>query len=380
MIEFRQVGKVYSGGVEALRDVNFLVEDGEFVFCIGESGAGKSTLIRLLTCEERPTTGSVIVDNYEVNRLERRLIPYLRRKIGIIYQDFRLIDTKTVFENVAFAMEIVGADRKTIKQRVSMVLSLVGLRKRADNYPPELSGGEAQRVGIARAMVNNPRLILADEPTGNLDPANSEAIMALLEEINRAGTTIIACTHDVNLVNKMKKRVIALDDGILVRDENSAGYAAAKGAACYLHDRDDLQHLKGMLENDTDYDDMKIQREAEEYLHESEARFERPDEAEEASDSSDDLTAANDTLAAAKEEIGRKSKQNRPRRRRMRNLSLAERIARLQVDACLDDGETEPVSEAETEGQQAQDLSAAATANPLPRDKQEAKEQGHEDE
>lgn len=225
MIEFRNTEKVYPNGAKALKDVNFKIESGEFVFCIGESGAGKSTLIRLITCEEKPTKGTVILDNFELSRLQKRLIPTLRRKIGMIFQDFRLIDSKTVYENVAFAMEIVGSSKAQIKRRVPMVLSVVGLRNKADSYPTELSGGEAQRVGVARAMINNPGLILADEPTGNLDPINGEAILALLEEINQAGTTVICCTHDVSLVDLMQKRVIELDRGVLVRDEECGVYS-----------------------------------------------------------------------------------------------------------------------------------------------------------
>ncbi len=224
MIEFRNVSKTYANGAKALDGVSFNIQSGEFVFCIGESGAGKSTLIKLLTCEERPTSGTVILGNYEINRLQKRLIPFLRRKIGIIFQDFRLIETKTVAENVAFAMEIVGESKSQIKRRVAMVLSVVGLKDKANCYPNELSGGEAQRVGVARAMINNPGLIVADEPTGNLDPLTGESILALLEEINRAGTTVICCTHDVSLVNLMKKRVIELHHGKIIRDEVEAGY------------------------------------------------------------------------------------------------------------------------------------------------------------
>ena len=219
MIEFIDVSKNYSRGVHALHQANFSIDAGEFVFLIGESGAGKSTVIKLLTCEERPTSGTVVLDNFDVSRMKQKLVPYLRRKIGLIFQDFRLIDSKTVFENVAFAMEIVGAPEEVIERRVPMVLSVVGLRNKGDFYPNELSGGEAQRVGVARAMVNNPRLILADEPTGNLDRENGEAIMALLDEINRAGTTVIACTHDLDTVRKMNKRVIELRNGHVTRDD-----------------------------------------------------------------------------------------------------------------------------------------------------------------
>lgn len=225
MIEFRRVSKVYHTGTHALKDVSFKIVDGEFVFIIGRSGAGKSTLIKLLTCEEKPSEGSVLIDDFDISRIRRSLVPYLRRNIGMIFQDFRLIYTKTVYENVAFAMEIIGASRRSIQRRVPIVLSIVGLKDRANARPGELSGGEQQRVAIARAMVNNPMLILADEPTGNLDPVNSESVMALLEEINRSGTTVIICTHDRELVDRMKKRVVEISDGLLVRDDCVGSYA-----------------------------------------------------------------------------------------------------------------------------------------------------------
>ena len=219
MIEFDNVSMTYQTGTHALKDVTFTIQDGEFVFVIGRSGAGKSTLIKLLTCEEKPTQGRVLIDRYDISRIRRSLIPYLRRNIGMVFQDFRLIYTKTVFENVAFAMEIIGSSRSSIRRRVPIVLSIVGLRDKAQARPNELSGGEQQRVAIARAMVNNPMIILADEPTGNLDPANSESVMALLEEINHSGTTVIICTHDQDLVDRMKKRVVEIDDGFLIRDD-----------------------------------------------------------------------------------------------------------------------------------------------------------------
>lgn len=224
MIEFKGVNKIYPNGTRALNDVSFKVEPGEFVFVIGESGAGKSTIVKMLTCEERPSSGEVILDGQDVSELPSKYVPFLRRKVGMIFQDFRLISSRTVAENVAYAMEVTGASPKEIKRRVPLVLSVVGLKNKADVYPDQLSGGEGQRVGIARALVNNPRLILADEPTGNLDPVNGEAIMALLERINRNGTTIIACTHDQNLVNKMQKRVMQLDRGELSRDEHCGNY------------------------------------------------------------------------------------------------------------------------------------------------------------
>lgn len=227
MIIFNNVSMTYQTGTNALKDVTFTIKDGEFVFVIGRSGAGKSTLIKLLTCEEKPSEGQVLIDDFDIARIRRSLVPYLRRNIGMVFQDFRLIYTKTVFENVAFAMEIIGSSHSSIRRRVPIVLSIVGLRDKADARPNELSGGEQQRVAIARAMVNNPMLILADEPTGNLDPTNSEAVMALLEEINRSGTTVIICTHDSELVNRMKKRVIEINDGYLIRDDSVGRYVQA---------------------------------------------------------------------------------------------------------------------------------------------------------
>jgi len=227
LIRFDNVYKTYKTGTDALRGVSFKVEDGEFVFIIGKSGSGKSTIIKLMTCEERPTQGSVYIDRFAVSRMPRPLVPVLRRHVGMIFQDFRLIESKNIFENIAFAGEIVGMPRKKLVQTVDIVLSVVGLRNKASAFPQELSGGEQQRVAIARAMVNDPKLILADEPTGNLDPLTSEAIMALLEEINRNGTTVVICTHDSNLVDRMKKRVIEIADGSIVRDDMDSGYTCA---------------------------------------------------------------------------------------------------------------------------------------------------------
>lgn len=229
MIEFRKVSMKYKTGIFALKNLSFKVQDGEFLFIIGLSGSGKSTLIKLLSCEENPSTGKVFIDNYDISFLRRKLIPYLRRNIGMVFQDFRLIYSKTVYENVAFAMEIIGATQNLIKRRVPIVLSTVGLRDKANMKPNQLSGGEQQRVAIARAMVNNPMLILADEPTGNLDPVNSELVMAILEEINNSGTTVIVCTHDSSMVNMMKRRVIEISDGSLVRDEMLGEYNLEKG-------------------------------------------------------------------------------------------------------------------------------------------------------
>lgn len=229
MIDFINVEKTYKSGVEALKGVSFTIEDGEFVFIIGKSGSGKSTLLKCITCEERPTAGKVTIDNFDISHMSRALVPVLRRKIGMIYQDFRLIESKTVAENVAFAGEIIGVPKRSLMNTVQICLSVVGLKDKADCYPQELSGGEQQRVAIARAMVNNPSLIVADEPTGNLDPETSEAIMAMLLEINRNGnrgnkTTVIICTHDSTMVDRMKQRVIEIEGGLIARDERQSGY------------------------------------------------------------------------------------------------------------------------------------------------------------
>lgn len=225
MIEFDHVSMAYQLSEDlALKNVSFKVERGEFVFIIGSSGSGKSTIIKLLTCEERPLKGEIIVNGFSLNTIKKKQIPYLRRNIGMVFQDFRLIPSKTVFENVSYAMEIVGAGKRAILHQVPMVLSIVGLRNRQNAYPYELSGGEQQRVAIARAMVNKPMMILADEPTGNLDPANSESIMALLAEINKNGTTVLVCSHDKELVNRMKKRVILINDGMKIRDDANGGF------------------------------------------------------------------------------------------------------------------------------------------------------------
>ncbi len=229
MIRFQDVHKTYkskSGSVEALKGVTFDIADGEFVFVIGKSGSGKSTLLKCITCEERPTEGSVLIDGFNIASMSRALVPVLRRQIGMIYQDFRLIETKTVFENIAFAGEIVGMPRKSLNQSVQLMLNVVGLKDKANAYPQELSGGEQQRVAIARAMINNPQIIVADEPTGNLDPEISENIMALLQEINRNGSTVIVCTHDSNLVDKMKKRVIEISGGLVARDAEDSLYSS----------------------------------------------------------------------------------------------------------------------------------------------------------
>ena len=215
MIELTNVVKTYDIGTKALRGVSMKIEDGEFVFLVGPSGSGKSTIIKLLTAELAPTEGCVNVNGFQLEKIRSRAIPYLRRTLGVIFQDFRLIENKTVYDNVAFAMRVIGASEKEIKKRVPYVLELVGLENKGRRLPNELSGGEQQRVAIARALVNNPSVIIADEPTGNLDPNRSLEIMTLLERINALGTTVVVVTHEKGLVNHFDKRVIMIDSGVV---------------------------------------------------------------------------------------------------------------------------------------------------------------------
>lgn len=224
MLVMENISKVYPGGSVALQDVNVHIEPGEFVFLVGPSGAGKSTFIKLLFREVLPTEGSIYVDGIDLLNLKHDEIPYMRRKLGIIFQDYRLLPDRTVYENVAFAMEVIETPRRKIKRTVLNVLDLVGLRSRANSYPNELSGGEQQRIAIARAIVNNPRLVIADEPTGNLDPETSWEIMQIFKEINETGTTIVMATHDKDIVDAMGKRVIAIEHGNIVRDEVNGVY------------------------------------------------------------------------------------------------------------------------------------------------------------
>ncbi len=224
MIEFRDVTVIYDNDVIGLENVNFKIESGEFVFLVGKTGAGKSSAIKLLTGEIKPYTGDVIVNGVTVNTLKPKKLPYLRRSVGVVFQDFRLLQNKTVYENVAFAMEVVRASKKEIRRKVPTMLSLVGLADRAKNYPNELSGGEQQRVCIARALVNSPAIVIADEPTGNLDLETAEEIMRLLMEINSMGTTVVMVTHSEKIVNNAHRRVIQLESGVVVRDELEGGY------------------------------------------------------------------------------------------------------------------------------------------------------------
>jgi cell division transport system ATP-binding protein len=219
MIKLENVTKVYKGDVVALRNGSFEINKGEFVFLVGPSGSGKSTLLRLLNREERPQDGHIFVAGKDIGELSSWKIPYLRRNIGSIYQDYKLLPNKTVYENVAFALEVIGRPRHVIKTQVPAILELVGLSEKQRNYPHELSGGEQQRVSIARAFVNRPLILLADEPTGNLDPATSVGIMRLLDRINRTGTTVVMATHDRSIVDTMRRRVIELDRGTIIRDQ-----------------------------------------------------------------------------------------------------------------------------------------------------------------
>lgn len=224
MIRFENVSKVYKGNVSALSDATIDVGKGEFIFLVGPSGSGKSTFLRLLLREELPTKGRIIVAGRDITQLSNWKIPQLRRNIGCIFQDFKLLPNKTVYENVAFASEVIGRPRHVTKVQVPQILDLVGLTAKANNFPDELSGGEQQRVSVARAFVNRPLILLADEPTGNLDPATTTGIMRLLDRINRTGTTVVMATHDSRIVDMMRRRVIELDHGTLVRDQARGVY------------------------------------------------------------------------------------------------------------------------------------------------------------
>ena len=224
MIKLDNVSKVFKGDVVALREASCDIAKGEFVFLVGPSGSGKSTMIRLLNKQEVPSTGSIFVAGKDIGTLNSWKVPYLRRNIGYIFQDYKLLSNKTVYENVAFALEVIGRPRHVVKSQVPAILELVGLAKKQKNYPDELSGGEQQRVSIARAFVNRPLILLADEPTGNLDPATSVGIMRLLDRINRTGTTVVMATHDRTIVDSMRRRVIELDRGTIIRDQARGVY------------------------------------------------------------------------------------------------------------------------------------------------------------
>lgn len=227
MIYFQNVTKIYDNNVAALRNATFHIEKGEFVFVVGPSGSGKSTLTKLIFHEELPDEGSIRVGSFDVCSLPKKQVPLLRRSMGIVFQDFRLLPNKTVYENVSFAMEVIGASKRSIRRRVPDVLSMVGLTSKAKSYPDHLSGGEQQRVSIARALANSPHLIIADEPTGNLDNETADEIMTILDYINKQGTTVLMVTHSSQIVDKMQKRVIAIENGNVVSDQQG-GYAYAQ--------------------------------------------------------------------------------------------------------------------------------------------------------
>ena len=224
MVRLIDVYKEYDNGTKALKGVDLRIDDGEFVFLVGPSGSGKSTIIKLITAEIALTEGRLMVNGYNLNNISPRQVPYMRRTLGIIFQDFRLIEKKTVYENLSFAMRAVGASSREVKRRIPYVLKLVGLDQKEDRYPAQLSGGEQQRVAIARALVNNPSMIIADEPTGNLDPQRSLEIMVLLEKINELGTTVMVVTHEKELVNRFSKRVVAIENGRIISDETGGYY------------------------------------------------------------------------------------------------------------------------------------------------------------
>lgn len=224
MITLENVSKSYAKGQPALNDVSLHIDKGEFVFIVGNSGSGKSTLIKLLLKELEPTSGTIIVNDQNLGKMKRRKVPKYRRGVGVVFQDFRLLKDRNVYENVAFAQRVIERPNRVIKKRVPEILTLVGLAEKYKSFPRELSGGEQQRVALARALVNRPNLLLADEPTGNLDPTNSIEIMRLLEEINERGTTVLVVTHNREIVNEMKKRVITLKNGVIISDEQEGGY------------------------------------------------------------------------------------------------------------------------------------------------------------
>jgi cell division transport system ATP-binding protein len=224
MIEFKNVSKTYDNNVQALKNINIKIDKGDFLFLVGPSGAGKSTLIKMLLKEVEPTTGEITLNGSDITKLKRSEVPYYRRKIGMVFQDFRLISSLNVYENVAFAMRVIEASQRDIRKRVPMVLAMVGLSSKFKAFPHELSGGEQQRVSLARALVNNPSLLIADEPTGNLDPETAMEIMSTLSDINKAGTTILMATHAKDIVDVMKKRVVAVEKGSIVRDEKRGKY------------------------------------------------------------------------------------------------------------------------------------------------------------
>ena len=224
MIKLEHVSKSYSAGIPALNDVSLNIEEGEFVFIVGDSGSGKSTLIKLLLKELEPTEGTITINGQKLNKIRRRQIPKFRRKIGVVFQDFRLLKDRNIYDNVAFAQKVIGESTRSIKKNVPLMLSMVGLLDKYKAFPNELSGGEQQRIAIARALVNKPAILLCDEPTGNLDPANSNEIMKILNQVNKQGTTVLVVTHNMEIVQQMKKRTITMSEGKIISDQEKGGY------------------------------------------------------------------------------------------------------------------------------------------------------------
>jgi len=245
MIEFQNISKIYENGAKGLHDVTITINKGEFVFIVGSSGSGKSSFVRLLLKEIEPTKGKILIDGNDISKISRKDTPYFRRKMGVVFQDFRLLKNKTVYENVAFAMRIVEATNKEIRRTVPQVLHLVGLTKKAKAYPNQLSGGEQQRVSLARAIINKPPILIADEPTGNLDPNTAWDIMMLLNDINNLGTTVVVATHARDIVDDMQKRVIALGDGKVLRDTENSGYIFRETAQAH---ENILQEIEAKIE------------------------------------------------------------------------------------------------------------------------------------
>ena len=245
MIEMRNTSKIYENGAKGLYDVNLTIKKGEFVFIVGSSGSGKTSFVRLLLKEIEPTKGKIIVDGKDIGKLSRRDMPLYRRRMGVVFQDFRLLKNKTVYENVAFAMRIVEATNKEIRRTVPQVLALVGLAKKAKAYPNQLSGGEQQRVSLARAIINKPPILIADEPTGNLDPDTAWEIMTLLEDINNLGTTVVVATHARDIVDDMQKRVVALGEGRVLRDTENSGYSSDDAEEVKAAEEEKTEEVKG---------------------------------------------------------------------------------------------------------------------------------------
>jgi len=281
MIEMIGTTKTWENGAKGLHDVTLSIKEGEFVFIVGSSGSGKTSFVRLLLKEIEPTKGKIIIDGKDISRINRRNLPYLRRKLGVVFQDFRLLKNKTVYENVAFAMRIVEATNKEIRRTVPQVLSLVGLAKKAKAYPHQLSGGEQQRVSLARAIINKPPILIADEPTGNLDPDTAWEIMTLLEDINNLGTTVVVATHARDIVDGMQKRVVVLGEGKVLRDTENSGYTMLPNDDYTVNepsDAEDSDHVVPSATEDTDGDAQPVTGDSEDITASEVESSEQPED------------------------------------------------------------------------------------------------------